>query len=64
MEPIEIVVIIAAVAIVGGVIGRYIYKKYKHLPTGECARSRARMKRFFKQIEKEEACEHCKDKNK
>lgn len=37
MEPIEIIVIIAAAAIVLSVIGTYIYKKVKRLPTGECA---------------------------
>lgn len=37
MTLIEIVTIIACVAIVGGVVGTYIYKKMKHLPTGECA---------------------------
>ena len=37
MEPIEIIVIISCVLIVGGVIGSYIYKKVKKLPTGSCA---------------------------
>lgn len=37
MTPIEIIVIIACVLIVGGVLGNYIYRKIKHLPTGECA---------------------------
>lgn len=37
MEPIEIIVIIACVLIVGGVIGNYIYRRIKKLPTGECA---------------------------
>ena len=37
MEPIEIVVIIACVLIVGGVIGNYIYRRIKKLPTGECS---------------------------
>ena len=37
MEPIEIIVIIACILIVGGVMGNYIYKKVKKLPTGECA---------------------------
>ena len=37
MEQIEIIVIIACILIVGGVIGNYIYKKVKKLPTGECA---------------------------
>ena len=37
MEPIEIIVIIACVLIVGGVIGRYIYRRINKLPTGDCA---------------------------
>lgn len=37
MQPIEIIVIIACVLIVGGVIFNYIYKKIKKIPTGECA---------------------------
>lgn len=37
MHPIEIVVIVGSIAIVGGVIGRHIYRKVKKLPTGECA---------------------------
>ena len=40
MEPIEIIVMIACILIVGGVIGNYIYKKVKKLPTGECASCR------------------------
>ena len=37
MDPIGIIVAIACVLIVGSVFGSYIYKKVKHLPTGECA---------------------------
>ena len=37
MEPIEIIVIIVCVLIVGGVLGSYIYRKITHKPTGECA---------------------------
>lgn len=33
----EIVVIIIVVSFFGFLIGRYIYKKVKGLPTGECA---------------------------
>ena len=36
MQPIEIVVIIVCVLIVGGVIGRAIYRKVKHLPSSSC----------------------------
>ena len=37
MEPIEIIVLIAAISIVAGVIGNYIYKKVTNKPTGECS---------------------------
>ena len=37
MKPIEIIVIIASVAIVGGVFGTWLYKKVTHKPTGDCA---------------------------
>lgn len=37
MEPIEIIVIIASVLIVGGVLARYIYRVVNKLPTGDCA---------------------------
>lgn len=37
MEPIEIVTIVIASLFVLLLLGRYIYKKAKHLPTGECS---------------------------
>lgn len=37
MQPIEIIVILACVIIVGGVFANYLYRKAKHLPTGECS---------------------------
>ncbi len=37
MEPIEIIVILFCILIVGGVLGNYIYRKIKHKPTGECS---------------------------
>lgn len=37
MEPIEIIVIISCILIVGGVLANYIYKKIRKLPTGQCA---------------------------
>lgn len=36
MEAIEIIVIIASLAIVSGVFGTWIYKKIKGKPTGDC----------------------------
>ncbi|MCB9498755.1 MAG: hypothetical protein H6687_02570 [Bacillales bacterium] len=37
MEPIEIIVIIISVLIVGGVTANAIYRKIKHLPIEECS---------------------------
>lgn len=37
MTPLEITVIVLTVLFLGSVIGTYIYKKVKHLLTGECA---------------------------
>ena len=45
MKPIEIIVIILCVLIVGGVIGKYIYRKVKKLPSNECASCSKKMKR-------------------
>ena len=57
MEPIEIIVIIACVLIVGGVIGKAIYRKVKKLPSNECACCSKKMKRAvsnaIKEISKE-----------
>ena len=53
MEPIEIIVIIAAVAIVAAVIGRYIYERVKHMPVGECSCCSGRMQKNLKKIAKE-----------
>jgi len=37
MKFIEIIVIILASGYVSLILGRYIYKRIKHLPTGECS---------------------------
>ena len=37
MTLLEILVIIFSISFVLLILGRYIYKKIKHLPTGECA---------------------------
>lgn len=37
MEWIEIIVILFACVVVFSVIGNYVYRRIKHLPTGECA---------------------------
>lgn len=52
MEPIEIIVIIAASALVLSVIGTYIYKKIKRLPTGECASCSTKGNKMLKEYNK------------
>ena len=47
MTPIEIIVIISCVLIVGGVIARTIYKKVKKIPSSECSYCAKKMKRAF-----------------
>lgn len=53
MEPIEIIVLISAISIVAGVLGRYIYKRIKGMPQGECACCKSNMKNTFKKISNE-----------
>lgn len=61
MQPIEIIVLIAAISIVLGVLGRYIYKKIKGMPTGECSCCKSSMKgtlkKISKELEKERKCD-------
>lgn len=49
---IEIIVIIACIAIVGGVLGTYIYKRVKGIPTGECVECRKGTKKLLKEYKK------------
>lgn len=48
MKPIEIIVIIACILIVGGVIARSIYKKVKKIPSSECSCCAKKMNRALK----------------
>jgi hypothetical protein len=48
MKPIEIIVIIACVLIVGGVIARSVYKKVKKIPSSECCSCAKKMNRALK----------------
>lgn len=63
MDPIEIIVIIASVLIVGGVIGNYFYKKHKHLPTGECSycysKGKHKKNRLLDDYHKKYGCKNC-----
>lgn len=45
MTPIEIIVIIACILIVGGVLGKYVYRKIKKIPSKECTYCSKKMKR-------------------
>ena len=47
-----IVVISLIVAFFGFLIGRYIYKKAHHLPTGECASCASKKNNWVKQYHK------------
>ena len=47
-----IVVISLIVAFFGFLIGRYIYKKSHHLPTGECAACASKKNNWVKQYHK------------
>lgn len=53
MTPIEIIVIIAVALFLSGVIGSYVYKKIKHMPTGDCCDCAKRMKKSFKKAVKD-----------
>ncbi len=63
MKPIEIIVMVGAILVVLLVIGTYIYKRYKGLPTGECAycHSKKKVNKMVNSVRKEldeEKC-HC-----
>lgn len=49
---IEILVVIAVIAFIGFLVGRYIYKKIHHLPTGDCAYCHKGSKELVKQYHK------------
>ena len=53
MELIEILLIAFCVFVVISVIGSYIYKKIRHLPTGECTCCQKKMKREINKIKRE-----------
>lgn len=69
MTPIEIIVIICSVLIVGGVIARYIYRKVKKLPTGECAccsktkRKSNMVEMYYRKYPKNEGNSCCVDRH-
>ena len=70
MKPIDIIILSVIVGIVLLIIGIYVYKRVKKIPTGECSccKSTTGAKRMFKkELDKEKACNcnndetcHCK----
>ena len=54
---IEILAVVAILAFIGALLGRYIYKKVHHMPTGECScckhGSSALVKDYHKQYPKQ-----------
>ena len=55
MKPIDIIVLVVILLVLGLIIGRYIYKRIKHMPTGECAccSTKKGVDRMVKNIKKE-----------
>lgn len=53
MQPIEIVIIVVVSIIVVSIIGVYIYKKIKHIPTGECGCCSSKPKNIVKEYHKQ-----------
>lgn len=56
MGPVEIVTIVVVSLIVVSIIGVFVYKKIKHLPTGECSccksKGNALLKKYRKKYKK------------
>ena len=50
----EILVISLVITFLGVVIGRYIYKKMHHLPTGECACCHKGVKQLLKEYHEQQ----------
>lgn len=55
MGPIEIIVIIVLVTVVSLIIGKYIYKRKKNLPVGECSccSNKEDARRMFDKVRKD-----------
>ena len=49
---IEILALVAIVTFIAIMVGVYIYKKIKHLPTGECAYCKMNTKKMLNQYHK------------
>lgn len=53
---IEVLVLVAAILFVLTILGIYIYKKARHLPTGECACCHKGSKKLLKEYHKFCSC--------
>ncbi len=56
---IEIIVIIAVVIFLGVLLGIYIYRRSKNLPTGDCAYCHKNKNKLLKEYHKKYGC-NCK----
>jgi len=69
MKPIDIIILVVIVGIVLLILGIYVYKRIKKIPTGECSccKSTTGAKRMFKSIKKEldeeKTCNCCNNNN-
>lgn len=52
MKLIDIIIVLIIILIILGVIIAYIYKRYKKIPTGDCACCHMKSKRTLKKIRK------------
>lgn len=53
MGPVDIVVLILALFIVGGVVGNYFYRKRNKMAVGECSYCALKSENMLKKIRKE-----------
>ena len=59
MEPIDIIILVISLSIVLAVIGNYLYRKYKKLPTGDCRCCSLKAEKTLKKIRKELKKDKC-----
>ena len=56
-----VLVITISVLLVGFLLGRYIYRKVHHLPTGDCACCHTSKEKMLKKYHKKYGCPNCKN---
>ena len=52
MEPLDFIFLGLGLLIIGLVVGKYLYRRKKKLPTGECAMCTMKTEKTLKQIRK------------